>query len=266
VLLVMSAQNTINWIRIGLFALPLSGVLLAWSSLDPQPDQTKDPEAWARFVGSNYYLITHVFGSIGSSLFAILGVVALGAYLSNSRAGRLGLVAMVITVVAQALSLVIGGVSTFALNAIGRAYLSGTKDVMKLEFSSAMSVLFGLAILLLVVGNVLLGVSVWRSGTLPRWAGAIWVASALLLFYVLGAVLGMATTGSSLLTQPVGGLLMVIGGGWIALSTLADRPPRERPQGRDRGCNSQPLVLRGELLRAPCRRTSENPPSRHLGE
>ena len=234
-LLVMSAQNTINWIRIGLFALPLSGVLLAWSSFDSQPDQTKDPEAWARFVGSNYYLITHVFGSIGSSLFAILGVVALGAYLSNSRAGRLGLVAMVITVVAQALSLVIGGVSTFALNAIGRAYLSGTKDVMKLEFSSAMSVLFGLAILLLVVGNVLLGVSVWRSGTLPRWAGAIWVASAL-LFYVLGAVLGMATTGSSLLTQPVGGLLMVIGAGWIALSTL------RRPSAEGAAAGARPRV------------------------
>ena len=126
---------------------------------------------------------------------------------------------MVMTVVGLALSLVIGGVSTFALNAIGRAYLAGTKDVMKLEFSSSFSVLFGLVILLLVVGNVLLGVAVWRSGTLPKWSGAIWVASAL-LFYVLGAVLGIATSGSSLLTQPVGGGLMAIGGGWIALSTL----------------------------------------------
>jgi len=128
-------------------------------------------------------------------------------------------------VVGQALSLVIGGVSTFALNAIGRAYLAGTKDVMQLEFASAMSVLFGLAILLLVVGNVLLGVAVWRSGTLPKWTGATWVAS-VLLFYVLGAVLGMATTGSSLLTQPIGGVLMAISGGWIALSALR-RPSAE---------------------------------------
>ncbi len=140
----------------------------------------------------------------GSAILAIFGVFALGAYLSGGRAGHLGLVAMVVTVIGQALSLVIGGVSTFALNAIGRAYLAGTKDVMKLQFPTAMSVLFGLALLLLVLGNVLLGVAVWRSETLPKWAGAIWVASAL-LFYVLGAVLGMATTGSSLLTQPVGG-------------------------------------------------------------
>ena len=30
-----------------------------------------------------------------------------------------------------------------------------------------------LVILLLFVGNVLLGVAVWRSGTLPRWAGTL---------------------------------------------------------------------------------------------
>ena len=84
---------------------------------------------------------------------------------------------MVITVVGQALSLVIGGVSTFATNAIGRAYLAGIKDVMQLEFPTAMSATFGLAIVLLFVGNVLLGVAVWRSGSLPKWAGAIWAAS-----------------------------------------------------------------------------------------
>jgi hypothetical protein len=232
----MSEENTLNWIRVGLFALPISGLLLAWSSLDPQPDQNKDPVAWARFVGSSYYLITHVFGSMGSALLAIFGVIALGAYLADSRAGRLGLVAMVITVLGQALSLVIGGVSTFALNAIGRAYLSGTKDVMQLAFSSAMSVIFGLAIVLLVVGNVLLGVAVWRSGTLPRWSGAVWVASAL-LFYVLGALLGIATTGSSLLTQPVGGALVAIGGGWIALSALR-RPSTSKVVG----VQAQPTV------------------------
>ena len=210
-------------------------MLLAWSSLDPQPDQNKDPEAWARFVGSTYYLITHIFGSMGSALLAILGVFALGTYLANSRAGRLGLVAMVITVVAQALSLVIGGVSTFALNAIGRAYLSGTEDVMKLEFPTEMSLLFGLAILLLVVGNVLLGVAVWRSQKLPKWAGAIWVASAL-MFYVLGAVLGMFTTGSSLPTQPVGGLLIAISGGWIVWSVL------RRPSAGTVGAQAPPRV------------------------
>ena len=215
----MSAPNTVNWIRAGLLALPVYGALTAWSTLDPQPDQTEDPEAWARFVGSTSYLVDHVFGAIGGAVFAILGVFALGAFLANSHAGRLGLAAMVVTVVGQALGLVIGGVSTFATNAIGRTYLAGTEDVMRVEFSGAMSAVFGLAILLMLVGNVPLGVAVWRSGTLPKWAGAIWAVSAL-VFYVLGAVLGMATTGSSLVTQPLAALLMVMGGGWIAWSAL----------------------------------------------
>src|SRR5919107_362359 len=204
----MSAQNTTTWIRIGLFALPISGVLLAWASLDPQPDQTKDPEAWARFVGSGYYLITHIFGSIGSAILAIFGVFALGAYLAGGRAGRLGLVAMVVTVVGQALGLVIGGVSTFALNAIGRTYLAGTEDVMRVEFPAAMSALLVLAILLLVVGNVLVGVAVWRSETLPKWAGALWAGAAVLM-YPLGLVYA-ATIGpqSTPPTVIVGALLL----------------------------------------------------------
>jgi hypothetical protein len=231
----MSATNTTNWIRAGLLALPVYGVLTFWSTLDPQPDQTKNPEAWARFVSSTSYLVDHTLGAIGGAVLAILGVFALGAYLARSRAGRLGLAAMVMTVVGHTLGLVIGGIATFATNAIGRAYLAGIEDVMQVEFSIAMSVTFWLAILLVFVGNVLLGVAVWRSGNLPKWAGAIWAASAL-MFYVLGAVLGMATTGSSLPTQPVGALLMVVSGGWIAWSVL------RRPSTEVVGVQAQPRV------------------------
>jgi hypothetical protein len=208
--------------------------LTIWASLDPQPDQVKHPEAWARFVSSNHYILTHVIGSIVGAVLAILGVFALGAYLANSRAGRLGLVALVVTVVGQAVGLVIGGISTFATPAIGQAFLSGFKDVMQIQFSPVMSVIFALAILLMIVGNVLLGVAVWRSGTLPKWAGAIWLAS-VLLFYILGAVLGILTTGSSLPTQPVGALLIVISGTWMAWSVM--RQPSTRMVGA-----TQPIV------------------------
>ncbi len=231
----MSAPNTLNWIRVGLLALPIYGLLTAWSTLDPQPDSSKHPEAWSRFVGSTSYLVDHIFGAIGGTVLAILGVFALGAYLANSRAGRMGLAAMVMTVVGHALSLVIGGVSTFASNALGRAYLAGMEEVQQVEYPSAMMVTFGVAILLALVGNVLLGVAVWRSGTLPKWAGALWVASAL-MFYVLGAVTGMLTTGASLPTQPVGGLLIAISGAWIAWSVL------RQPSTEAVGVGAQPRV------------------------
>jgi hypothetical protein len=41
----MRPPDTANWIRSGLFALPLYGVLTFWSSLDPQPDPNTHYEA-----------------------------------------------------------------------------------------------------------------------------------------------------------------------------------------------------------------------------
>jgi hypothetical protein len=231
----MRTTNTINWIRAGILTLPIYGLLTFWATLDPQPDQVTHPEAWASFVSSSSYMLTHVIGSIGGAVLAILGVFALGVYLANSHSGRLGLVAMVITVAGQAFGLVIGGISAFATPAIGQAYLSGIKDVMQIQFSPVMSVIFALAVLLMIVGNALLGVAVWRSGTLPKWSGAIWLAS-VLMFYILGAVLGILTTGSSLPTQPVGALLIVISGGWIAWSVL------RRPSAGTVGVTAQPRV------------------------
>lgn len=237
----MRTTDIINWIRTGLLTLPLYGLLTFWSTLDPQPDQSKDPEAWARFVSTPSYLVSHLFGSIAGTIFAILGIFALGAYLANSRAGRLGMVAMVTTVLGQALFLVIGGISTFATPAIGRAYLEGTKAVMQVEFPSAMMLTFLAGILLALVGNVLMGLAIWRSGTLPRWAGIIWIVSAV-MFYVLGVVLGQATTGASLVTQPIASLLIVASGGWIAFSALR-RPYVETVGAGARGCGSQRVPI-----------------------
>jgi hypothetical protein len=94
----MSTANTPKWLGIGLLGLPLYRVLTFWPSLDPQPDPNTDYEAWARYVSTNYFVLKHLLGSILGIVFALFGTVALGAYLSRSRAGGLELVAMVITV------------------------------------------------------------------------------------------------------------------------------------------------------------------------
>jgi hypothetical protein len=213
-----------RWIRAGLWALPVAWLVTAWGALEPQPDQEKDPAAWARFVSSDPYQFGHIFGSTAGTILAIFGVFALGCCLANSRVGRLALAAMVTAVAGTALLLVPAVISTFATPAIGRAYLAGNHDVMQLEFPWSMTAAFLLGLLLAFLGNVLLGVAVWRSHVLPRWAGALWVAGAV-VFYVLGVVLGQATTGSSLPTQTAGALLMAIGGGWIAWSGPREAMP-----------------------------------------
>jgi hypothetical protein len=213
----MNTQNIRHWIRAGLWTLPVYGLITAWATLDPQPDQEKDPDAWARFVSSDSYQSSHLLGSTGGTILAIFGVFALGCCLANSRVGRLALSAMVITVAGTALLLVPAVISTFAIPTIGKAYLAGNRDVMQLAFPDAMTGSFLLGLLLAFAGNILLGIAVWSSRTLPRWAGAVWIAGAV-LFYVLGVVLGQATTGSSLPTQTAGALLTAAAGGWIAWS------------------------------------------------
>jgi len=219
----MSTPNISRWIGIGLLGLPLYGALTFWSSLDPQPDPSAYYEAWSRFVTTDHYVLSHLFGSTLGLIFAIFGTFALGAYVARSRAGRLGLVAMVLTVLGTALFLPGMGVSTYASPAEGQAYLAGIEEFRKLPSSFADTMFAAtslLVVLLLFVGNVLLGVAVWRSGTLPRWAGALWAAAPVLM-YPLGLVYAVTLGSNS--TPPtvlVGALLIVVSGGWMALSVL----------------------------------------------
>jgi hypothetical protein len=238
----MSAVNSTKWIGIGLVGLSLYGALTFWSSLDPQPDPNTDYEAWSHYVTTDYYVLKHLLGSALGLILAIFGTFALGAYLSRSRAGRLGLVAMVITVFGYALFLMPMGVSTFTAPEEGQAYLAGIEEYSQLQNSSpsfahtAAGVTSLLFFPLIFVGNVLLGVAVWRSGTLPRWAGVLWAAAPVMM-YPLGVgyalAIGVRSTPPTVL---VGALLIVIGGAWMAWSVL------RRPNAEAVGVQAQPSV------------------------
>jgi membrane protein YdbS with pleckstrin-like domain len=77
--------------------------------------------------------------------------------------------------------------------------LAGLEEFEELPpiFANTVFALTGLLdIVLLLAGNVLLGVAVWRSGTLPRWAGALWAAAHVLMYLslVYAATIGPAST------------------------------------------------------------------------
>src|SRR5829696_8196046 len=125
----MSTPNTTRWISIGLLGLPLYGVLTFLSSIDPQPDPNTHLEAWARYVTTDHYLLGHLQYSILGLIFAIF---ALGAYFTRSSVERMGLVAMVITVLGNALFLPLQGVSTFSAPEEGQAVLAGLEEFEEL--------------------------------------------------------------------------------------------------------------------------------------
>ena len=217
----ISTPNTTRWIGIGLLGLSLYGVLTFWSALHPQPDYNTHLEAWARYVTTDGYVLKHLFGSIFGQILAIFGVFTLGAYLATSRAVRMGLVAMVITVLGSALLLVVLGISTFSAPEQGQAILVGVNiDELPDTFADAALALTGLAYILLgFVGNILLGIAVWRSGTLPKWPGALWAGAHVLIYVSQGyaATIGPPSTPPTVL---VGTVLIVISGAWMAWSVL----------------------------------------------
>ena len=219
----MSAPNITRWIGAGLLGLPLYGALTFLSSLNPQPDPNTHYDAWARFVTTDFYVIKHLFVSILGVILVIFGTFALGAYLTRSRAGRMGLVGMVIAVLGTALFLTVGGVSTFASPEQGQAQVLGIEEYRNMPdilADTVMTATFMVGFLLMLVGNVLLGVAVWRSETLPKWSGALWAAgSALPVLGMLYALLPIGADSTPPIV-PVGAVLLVISGAWMALSVL----------------------------------------------
>ena len=95
-------------------------------------------------------MLEHLFLSILGQILAIFGVFALGAYLATSRAGGMGLVAMVITVLGSALLLVVLGVTSFAAPEEGQKILAGMNiDELPNTFAATVQALTGLGYILL---------------------------------------------------------------------------------------------------------------------
>jgi hypothetical protein len=216
----MPAANIGGWIRIGVWALPVYALLTFWATFTHEPNRHTEVEAYARYISTTTYLVQHLLGSILGAILAVFGAIALGAYLASSRSGRLGLLAMVLSVAGHCLVLTIFGFSTIISPVIGRLYLAGQPGTMKVNeaiFSSpAFIFLVVPGLLLYVVGTILFGGAIWRSGTLPKWAGVLYAPTGLLI--AAGVQIGWA--------QTLGSALLVIAGGWIAWSVL-QRPSAE---------------------------------------
>jgi hypothetical protein len=109
---------------------------------------------------------------------------------------------MVITALGYSLFVTWAGVSTFAAPREEQAYLAGIQEFHELPINLAIilqGLTVGVSILLAFVGNVLLGVAVWRSGILPKWAGAL-LAFAPVLIYIFGLVYALMVTPMSACT------------------------------------------------------------------
>lgn len=214
----MPSEDVVGLVRVGILALPMAGLLKLvgqFGIFDVVGPGIGDGEA-ARAVTTTGYFAGQFVGSVLATTFGIFGVIALFAYLTNTSAGRWVSVAMISSVLGLALILSSLGVLAYALPAVGRAYLSGQEDAFRIAdafFSGPLIAIFFLS-LFYAVGSVLFGVEIWRSGTLPKWAGVLYAASGLFISFPLPIDT----------FRVVGAVLLILGGGWISLSILRQPP------------------------------------------
>jgi hypothetical protein len=210
-------QHIMKPVRFGILALPLSGLLLLVGLLGRYgtPNPRVDAEAAAQTASSTSFIVSQFVGNIVGLTLLIFGVLALTAYLANTRVRGLALAAMILTITGIALILSALGVTTYALPMIGRAYLNGQEDAVTIAdaiFNAPASEIFVPIFLLYSAGFILFGVAIWRSGVLRKGAAiSLGIHAPLFASFIrpqptLGTV--------------IAALLFILGGGLIASSVF----------------------------------------------
>ncbi len=206
----MSSQYTAGLVRVGILTLPIAGLLkLAgqFGTFNSVGLSVPDREA-AEVVSGTGFFVGEFAGSVLPVILTLFGVIALFAYLVNTPAGRWSTAALVASILGLALILPALGVLNYAFPAIGRAYLAGQGDAFGIAdafFRLPWLAIFFPAILY-PVGTILFGIGIWRSGTLPRWAGVLYAVSGLFFAFPLPIHI----------LRVVGAVVLVISGGVIA--------------------------------------------------
>ncbi|MCO1659345.1 hypothetical protein [Pseudonocardia humida] len=203
-----------------LWVLPFYGVLLALSTLTHQPPIT-DFDAYARYVSTDDFLVSHLVASIGGAALAAVGTAGALVFLGRGRAVRVAAIGTALTLVAHVVMASAFGSAAFAQPGIGRAHLAGAPGMAALNldtaYGPALVATIGVSTLLFIAGAIVLGTAVARTAPGLRWAGTAY-AVALPLFVVAGLALQVL--------QPVLGLVVA-----LATAVVARRLPRSVPAG-----------------------------------
>src|SRR5215204_5589005 len=222
-------------VRIGLLTL---WATIASSTFFDFPDAMVDPQEAALAYDSLGYFWSQFAGYVLGFTLLTLGVFALTVYLSDIRGEQWALGAMILSILGVGLLLSHYGLRAYAVPALGGAYLGGEQGAVGMAnviFGDPTRSVFYAAFLLYSAGFILFGFAVWGSGTLPQWAGVLLALHAPLLSAPLPDVFSV-----------LGALLLLMGGGWVALTVLRRPPARMRAQA---AAEPEPQARRSGLVR-----------------
>jgi len=204
--------------HVGLITLPISGIfaLAALIARGPLGSPLDDIAEWSEATSSGIYLITQVT-LIFAYVLPFYGLCSLYIYLAkNDHVERTAFIGMVTSLMGTALALPASGIFTFVAPVVGRLFLQDQVNVSQLFIDSVTGpgAMMGiLSAILYTLGPIYLGVAVWRSNGLPKWAGAF--------FAVHGALLSFGFAFFPALI--LGWALFTISGAWITWSVLKQK-------------------------------------------
>ncbi|MET7329613.1 hypothetical protein [Nonomuraea sp. NPDC005650] len=189
-------------------AFAAAGILfLAYPAIRPSGDD-------ATAMASTAWIAGHAAAMLG---FVLLGLAVLG--LHQVLGDRLSLRAAVVTWVGAGLTLPYYGAEDFGLNVIAQRSLRDQAPALmelaeEFRYGPVAITMFAAGLLLLAVGTVLAAISVWRSGTLPKWSGTA---------LALGFALFIPQFFGPYPLRVAHGVLIMIGGLWLAAALATAR-------------------------------------------
>jgi hypothetical protein len=121
-------------IRLGVLGVPVYGVATLLATITHEPDPAVDFRAWAEYVTTTEFLLSHLFGSIVGMGIGLLAVIALYAVLAgDSGRRRIAVSGLIASVAGMVLVLPLFGAAAFGQPAIGRAYLDGVEAAVAIR-------------------------------------------------------------------------------------------------------------------------------------
>jgi hypothetical protein len=195
--------GAIALILAGLTLLP-QGILTA--NVPTAPEQNLE---FAARANSLSYRFSLALVGISMALF-ILGIFALYAHLSQTKQEKVAFAGLLVTVGFLVLFLPIIGFAAFVVPAIGDLVKQGHMEmlaVMDATFKEPFLPIQFFAGILWNIGNILLGIAIWRSGTLWKWGGLLFI-----VYGMIGIPSFLDVKAFQIISPIVGGLAQIVVG------------------------------------------------------
>jgi hypothetical protein len=194
-------------------ALILAGIAVALvplgtTGIPTVPDQNV---AFATGANSLRWRLAMLLALVYQALL-VLGSLMLYVHLAQTRAHRWAAGGFVVTVGCTVLFLPMMGFAAFVVPAVGALIEAGHADavaVLDQTFREPFAVVPFLGGICVNLGLILNGIAIWRSGTLPGWAGLLLIGGGVLgvpafLDQPLAQAVAPIVTGAALITVGVG--------------------------------------------------------------